>query len=62
MVAFILMIDEFRIDNAATCFLPGPHLWPTVPPELLANRKADYPGQALACGPAGAMIVFNGSV
>lgn len=62
MVGFVFMVDEFRADNGATRFLPGSHLWPAVPPELIANPKADYPGQVLAYGPAGSMIVFNGSV
>jgi ectoine hydroxylase-related dioxygenase (phytanoyl-CoA dioxygenase family) len=62
IVGFIFMVDEFRVDNGATRFLPGSHLWPSVPPELIADPKADYAGQVLACGPAGSMIVFNGSV
>jgi hypothetical protein len=62
MVGFIFMVDEFRNDNGATRFVPGSHLWADVPHDLLGNRKADYPGQVLACGPAGSMIVFNGSV
>ena len=64
MVGFIFMIDEFRSDNGATRFVPGSHLWSEVPPALLGDRdrKADYPGQVLACGPAGSMTLFNGSV
>jgi hypothetical protein len=63
MVGFIFMVDEFRDDNGATRFVRGPHLWSAAPPDLLlGDLKADYPGQALACGPAGSMIVFNGSV
>jgi ectoine hydroxylase-related dioxygenase (phytanoyl-CoA dioxygenase family) len=63
MAGFIFMVDEFREDNGATRFLLGSHLWSTVPPDLVpGDLKADYPGQALACGPAGSMIVFNGSV
>jgi ectoine hydroxylase-related dioxygenase (phytanoyl-CoA dioxygenase family) len=62
MVGFIFMVDEFRNDNGATRFVPGSHLWSAVPPDLLGDLKADYPGQVLACGPAGSMIVFNGSV
>jgi hypothetical protein len=62
MIGFIYMVDAFRSDNGATRFLPGSHLWPRIPSELIDDPKADYPGQILACGPAGAMIVFNGSV
>ncbi len=63
MVGFIFMVDEFRSDNGATRFVPGSHLWTEVPPEFaLGEFRADYPGQVLACGPAGSMIVFNGSV
>lgn len=62
MVGFIFMIDEFRSDNGATRFVPGSHLWPDVPQAILEHLKEDYPGQALACGPAGSMMLFNGSV
>ena len=62
MAGFIFMVDEFRNDNGATRFVPGSHLWPAVPPDLPGDLKTDYPGQVLACGPAGSMIVFNGSV
>jgi hypothetical protein len=50
MIGFIFMLDEFRVDNGATRFLPGSHLWPAVPHELIADPKADYPGQVLAFG------------
>ena len=53
---------NFGDDNGATRFVPGSHLWSAVPPDLLGDLKADYPGQVLACGPAGSMIIFNGSV
>ncbi len=63
MVGFIFMVDELRNDNGATRFVPGSQLWSVVSPELaLGEFKANYPGQVLACGPAGSMIVFNGSV
>jgi ectoine hydroxylase-related dioxygenase (phytanoyl-CoA dioxygenase family) len=62
MVGFILMIDEFRDDNGATRFVPGSHLWPTVSPDLPQDMSADYEGQVLACGPAGSVIIYNGSV
>jgi ectoine hydroxylase-related dioxygenase (phytanoyl-CoA dioxygenase family) len=62
MVGFILAVDEFRIDNGATRFLPGSHLWSAVPNGLLSDPVSDHPGQVVACAPAGSMIVFNGSV
>lgn len=63
MVGFIFMIDEFRKCNGATRFVPGSHLWSDIPAALRGDRdqKADYPGQVLACGPAGSLILFNGS-
>lgn len=52
MVGFIYMIDEFRRENGATRFVPGSHLTDEPPNE----------GHVWACGPAGSMVVFNGSV
>jgi ectoine hydroxylase-related dioxygenase (phytanoyl-CoA dioxygenase family) len=62
MVGFIFMVDAFGNNNGATRFVPGSHLWSAIPPDLPGDRKADYPGQVLACGPAGSVIVYNGSV
>ncbi|MBD0372904.1 MAG: phytanoyl-CoA dioxygenase family protein [Pyrinomonadaceae bacterium] len=62
MVGFIFMIDEFRRENGATRFVPGSHKWPAIPDDLMNNPLADYEGQTLACGPAGSIIVYNGSV
>lgn len=53
MVGFILMIDEFRCANGATCFLAGSQGAAAAPP-----ASAVVP----ACGPAGSLILFNGSV
>ena len=54
MVGFILMIDAFTDENGATCFLKGSHGRDTL-------REAN--GQVVkACGPAGSMIIYNGSV
>lgn len=52
MVGFIYMIDEFTAENGATCFTPG------------SQGKAEMPVNANlvpACGPAGSVIIFNGS-
>jgi ectoine hydroxylase-related dioxygenase (phytanoyl-CoA dioxygenase family) len=60
MVGFILMIDDFRADNGATRFVPGSHRWAA--PDDRFDRAAPYDGEVLACGEAGSLIVFNGSV
>jgi ectoine hydroxylase-related dioxygenase (phytanoyl-CoA dioxygenase family) len=57
MVGFIVMIDEFHDENGATCFLPGSHRGFTD-----ASRRAEGPPRVVsACGPAGSVIVYNGS-
>jgi ectoine hydroxylase-related dioxygenase (phytanoyl-CoA dioxygenase family) len=53
LVGFIFMIDEFRRDNGATCFLPGSHAHSTI------QVADDQP--VPACGAAGSMIIYNGS-
>ncbi|HVF54995.1 MAG TPA: phytanoyl-CoA dioxygenase family protein [Pyrinomonadaceae bacterium] len=62
MVGFILTVDEFRSDNGATRFVPGSHKWPAVPDDHANATLMDYEGQVVACAPAGAVIVYNGSV
>jgi ectoine hydroxylase-related dioxygenase (phytanoyl-CoA dioxygenase family) len=61
LVGFILMIDAFRSDNGATRFVPGSHHWPDPPERVVADTRAEYHGQVLACGSAGSLLVFNGS-
>lgn len=62
LVGFILMVDEFRAENGATRFVPGSHLLPRGPGEQVKGAADAYEGQVLACGPAGSIIIFNGSV
>lgn len=62
MVGFILMVDEFRRDNGATRFVPGSHRWPAAADRLAGERAADFEVQVPACGPAGSVIIYNGSV
>lgn len=61
LVGFILMIDEFRPDNGATRFVPGSHRWPRAPEDVMPDCRARHEGQRLARGPAGSLLVFNGS-
>jgi hypothetical protein len=62
LLSFILMVDEFRPENGATRFVPGSHKWPGVPQDTLSDLRADNDGQVQACGPAGSLLIFNGSV
>lgn len=61
MVGFIIMVDEFRSDNGATRFVPGSHLALNAPGDVMKDATYVYEGQALACGPAGSIIIYNGS-
>jgi ectoine hydroxylase-related dioxygenase (phytanoyl-CoA dioxygenase family) len=62
MIGFIFMVDEFRRNNGATRFVPGSHRWPIVPSDVMNDRVADDGRQVQACGPAGSVIIYNGSV
>jgi ectoine hydroxylase-related dioxygenase (phytanoyl-CoA dioxygenase family) len=61
LVGFILMIDAFSGDNGATRFVPRSQTMTTIPADVMMDPAHDYEGQQLACGPAGSVIVFNGS-
>src|SRR5262249_28540268 len=60
LVGFIVMVDEFHAGNGATRFVPGSHLWPREPDG--SKNTAGTDGEVLACGPAGSILIFNGSV
>ena len=62
IVGFIMMIDAFEAENGATRFVPGSHLKLREPSEFMSNPADVHEHQVLACGPAGSIIVFNGSV
>lgn len=61
MVGFILMLDDFRPDNGATRFVPGSHRSATVVNDA-GDGAQDDGGSVPACGPAGSMILYNGSI
>ena len=61
-VGFIFMVDDFRADNGATRFVPGSHWWGESRCEDVPDRIADHPGQELALGSAGSVIIYDGTV
>jgi len=56
LIGFIVMIDEFRPENGATRFVPGSHLRT----DAIKGPSVDST-TVPACGPAGSMIIYNGS-
>jgi len=62
IVGFILMVDAFDAENGATRFVPGSHLTLRDPSEFMSDRTNAHEDEVLACGPAGSIIIFNGSV
>jgi hypothetical protein len=60
LLGFILMIDEFRQENGATRLVPGSHHSLSAEGSI-ADLRADRAGQVLARGPAGSLLIFNGS-
>ncbi|HEY8223786.1 MAG TPA: phytanoyl-CoA dioxygenase family protein [Pyrinomonadaceae bacterium] len=58
MLGFIFMVDDFRTDNGATRFVPGSHELSSEP----SGSAADNNTAVIACGSAGSLILYNGSV
>ena len=62
LVGCILMVDAFDAQNGATRFVPGTHLQPAEPGEVMNDPQSAHANEVLACGPAGSIIIFNASV
>jgi hypothetical protein len=62
LVGYIWMIDNFDAENGATRFVPGSHLRRFSPDDQESANGVESDEATLACGPAGSLIVFNGSV
>jgi hypothetical protein len=62
LLGFVLMIDEFLTENGATCFVSGSHQWLCSPEDRASGNVAQAVDRQSACGPAGSLLIFNGSV
>ena len=62
MLGFIFMFDDFRTDNGATRFVPGSHCWSSAPQDAEADPVSKDHTELVACGVAGSLILYNGSV
>jgi ectoine hydroxylase-related dioxygenase (phytanoyl-CoA dioxygenase family) len=61
ILGFILMVDAFSSETGATRFVRGSHERQYEPNGLSVDATRQTDAETLACGPAGAMIIFNGS-
>lgn len=62
VLGFILMVDAFEPQNGATRFVPYSHLRTHGPDHPEAEANLNRASEVFACGPAGSLIIFNGSV
>jgi ectoine hydroxylase-related dioxygenase (phytanoyl-CoA dioxygenase family) len=62
LLGFIVMVDEFRVDNGATRFVPGSHR-AEKPGGVTheGNHRPEAEGQVPACGEAGSVVIYSGS-
>ena len=53
------MLDDFTPENGAVRFVPGTHQSGRLPADVLDDPETEHPGQELATGPAGTVLVMN---
>jgi hypothetical protein len=53
-INMIVMLDDFTIENGATQFLPGSHMYPEQPDDILF-----YKSSTSILGKAGSVVLFN---
>jgi hypothetical protein len=53
-------VSDFTPDNGPTRLIPGSHLYPGAPNELLQDPTAPHPDEIHCVVPAGTLIVING--
>jgi len=56
----IWMLDEFTVENGATAFVPGSHLFGKSPKEVLTDLNTSHPDEIIVVGQPGDVLVFNG--
>jgi ectoine hydroxylase-related dioxygenase (phytanoyl-CoA dioxygenase family) len=55
----IWLLDDFTPENGATRYVPGSHTWGKLPQQVLSDPQAPHPGERLALGAAGDVILMN---
>jgi ectoine hydroxylase-related dioxygenase (phytanoyl-CoA dioxygenase family) len=55
----VWMLDDFTPENGTLRVVPGSHRWRQLPQQVLADPRADHPGQVLITGRAGSVAVVN---
>jgi ectoine hydroxylase-related dioxygenase (phytanoyl-CoA dioxygenase family) len=56
----IWMLDPFTRANGATRLVPGTHLSPALPKEVLSDVLAPHPAEIYVTGQPGDVFIFNG--
>lgn len=55
----IWLLDDFTAENGATRVVPGSHLRPELPGDVLDDPAAPHPDQVQLIAPAGTVVIFN---
>jgi ectoine hydroxylase-related dioxygenase (phytanoyl-CoA dioxygenase family) len=58
----IWLLDDFTAENGATRLVPGSHLRPELPNDVLDDPAAPHPDQVQLIAPAGTVVIFNSHV
>ena len=58
----IWLLDDFTAENGATRVVPGSHLRPELPGDVVDDPSAPHPDQVQLTAPAGTVVIFNSHV
>jgi hypothetical protein len=55
----IWLLDDFYVENGATRVVPGTHLTPTLPAEVMNDPMDSHPDEKIIVAEAGSVVIFN---